>query len=190
MSNATRAGSVNLYRTSFPARRRAAAILLALTVALPGVAAPAATLQRATLTVSDLDASLAFYRDLLGFTVSGRASYDTPALRRMFRVPDGVIPELVLLDGVDQSRVLALVAADGLTVDAGANTRHAPALVVTTDDIGRLDERLRAAGTPVIVPPTPLRAFDGSLLGVEAMYLDPDGVRVVVFDYGATGADS
>ncbi|MEQ8516536.1 MAG: VOC family protein, partial [Chromatocurvus sp.] len=63
--------------------------------------APGATLSRATLSVSDADASLAFYRDLLGFTVSSRAAYDTPAMRRMFAIPEGSTPTLILLDASD-----------------------------------------------------------------------------------------
>lgn len=155
---------------------------------LSGVAATPATadgpaLQRATLTVSDMDASLAFYRDLLGFTVSGDARYDTPALRRMFHVPEGATPRLVLLDaGADQPRALALVAADGLGVDREANARHAPALVVNVDELDAISRRLNAAGIEEVVPPTPLEDFRGNPFGREALYLDPDGVRVVLFE--------
>lgn len=160
-----------------PVRRVTLLAALLLSLGVQG-----ASLERATLAVSDLEASLAFYRDLLGFRVSARMAYDTPALRRMFNVPDGASPTLVLLDGDSQPRVLGLVAAEGLAVDPAANRANAPALVVTTDAIDAMDRRLRAAGTPVVVPPTPLRAFDGRVIGTEAMYLDPDGVRIVLFD--------
>lgn len=166
-----------------PRRRLFPALLLALLCGHAG----AATLARATLVVSDLEASVAFYRDLLGFRENARMRYDTPAVRTMFNVPAGATPTLVLLDGDDQPRALGLVAAEGMAVDAEANRIHAPALVTTTEDIAGLHQRLRSAGTPVVYPPTPLRAFDGSLMGREAMYLDPDGVRIVVFDYGTAG---
>lgn len=154
-------------------------VLAAVLLLSPGT--QGATLARATLVVSDLEASLAFYRDLLDFRVGARMAYDTPALRRMFRIPDGASPTLVLLDGSEQPRALGLVAAEGLVVDAAANRANAPALVVNTGAIVELDRRLRAAGVPVVVPPTPLRGFDGRVIGTEAMYLDPDGVRIVLF---------
>jgi hypothetical protein len=57
-------------------------------------------LQRTTLTVSDADRSIRFYRGLLGFTVSSDSSYDTTALRAMFNIPPGSTPRLVLLEGL------------------------------------------------------------------------------------------
>ena len=139
--------------------------------------------QRATLTVGDVDRSLHFYRDLLGFTVSGDARYDTPALRTMFHVPDGVTPRLVLLDASPtQPRALALVHAEGLQVDAAANARNAPALVVNTTELDAIMERMEESGVMVILPPTPLNDFSGKPFGREAMVLDPDGIRLVLFE--------
>lgn len=139
--------------------------------------------QRATLTVSDMDRSLQFYRDLLGFTVSGDARYDTPALRSMFHIPEGTTPRLVLLDAsATQPRALALVHADGLAVDAAANTRNAPALVVNTTELDAIMARMDASDVTVVLPPTPMNDFSGKPFGREAMVLDPDGVRLVLFD--------
>lgn len=151
--------------------------------------AQGATLSRATLSVSDADASLAFYRDLLGFTVSSRADYDTPAMRRMFAIPEGSTPTLILLDASDgQPRALALVTAPGLGVDADSNRTSAPALVLTTTEMDRIHRDMLAAGVPVVQPPTPLLDFRQQLMGREAMYLDPDGIRIVLFEYAAAKA--
>jgi hypothetical protein len=92
----------------------------------------------------------------------------------------------VLLDaGPQQPRALALVHAEGLAVDAKANRRHAPALVLTTTKLDEIHADLVAAEVTVIWPPTELKDFRGNPFGREAMYLDPDGVRVVLFEYGA-----
>ncbi len=159
-------------------------ILLSLFLPVAGAMAQAdLQLQRATLTVSDMDRSLNFYRDLLGFTVSGDARYDTPALRAMFHIPAGTTPRLVLLDAsADQPRALALVHAEGLTVDPEANARNAPALVLNTTTLDQIMDRLVAADIRVIVSPTPLNDFSGNPFGREAMVLDPDGVRIVLFE--------
>jgi catechol 2,3-dioxygenase-like lactoylglutathione lyase family enzyme len=162
-------------------------VLSALALLATFIASPVSaqlSLQRATLTVSDLDASTTFYTQVIGFTVSGRSAYDTPALRTMFDLEEGSEPQLVLLDASgDQPRALALIAATGKTIDANANRRNAPALVLNTGDIDALHERARLAGVEVLLPPTPLNDFSGKPFGREAAYFDPDGVRVVVFQY-------
>lgn len=150
-------------------------------VGLSATAEP--SLQRATISTSDMEASMAFYRDLLGFTVSGDAAYDTPALRTMFHIPDGATPRLVLLDaGPEQPRALALVSAEGLTVDAEANHQNAPALVLNVDDLDAIQTRMLAARVTEVLAPTPLNDFQGEPFGREALYLDPNGVRVVLFE--------
>lgn len=141
------------------------------------------SLQRATITTADMEASIAFYRDLLGFTVSGDARYDTPALRTMFHIPEGATPRLVLLDASDeQPRALALVSAPALDIDAEANQRHAPALVLNVSDMDGIQKKMQAAGVVEVLPPTPLNDFQGRPFGREAAYLDPSGVRIVLFE--------
>jgi len=166
-----------------------ATLLALLCLLLPIGLGADVTLRRATVTVNDMEASIAFYRDVLGFTVSGDARYDTPALRSMFHVPDAATPRLVLLDaGPDQPRALALIAAEGLAVDSALNARHAPALVFDVTDMDALHERLVDADARVVQPPTPLRDFSGKPFGREAMVLDPNGVRIVFFE-APGGAD-
>ena len=156
------------------------ALLCFLAAATPALAE--LQFQRATLTVSDMERSLHFYENLLRFTLTGPERHDTPALRIMFHIPEGTVPRLVLLDASpDQPRALALVHAEGLSVDATANARHAPALVFNTTELDDIMGRLEAADALVILPPTPLNDFSGKPFGREAMVLDPDGVRLVLF---------
>ncbi len=139
--------------------------------------------QRATLTVANLDDSIAYYRDLLGFTVSSRSAYDTPALRQIFNLPAGAVPELVLLDaGEQQPRSLALVGAAGIQIDRDENRRGAPALLFNTAQMDAIHAAMKAAGREILLPPTPLNDFSGKPFGREAAYLDPDGVRVILFE--------
>ena len=174
------------------ARVRALAALLAFALTAPALSAEQAPrLQRATLTVTDLDRSLAFYRDLLGFTVRATMAYETPAMRTLFHLPEGANPTLTLLDaGEAQPRALALVSADGVEIDRAANLRNAPALVLTVSDMDAIDAAMRGAGVEVLLPPTPLLDFSGKPMGREAAYVDPDGVRVVLFEQAAPAADA
>lgn len=158
--------------------------------AVIATSAQGATLSRATLSVSDTERSLAFYRDPLGFEVSARSEYDTPAMRAMFGIPADSTPTLILLDGSDgQARALALVTAPGMQVDAASNRKNAPALVMTTTELDRIHRDMLSARVPVVQPPTALLDFRERPIGREAMYLDPDGVRVVLFEYAPPAAD-
>jgi len=149
------------------------------------IRAPApVTLQRATLTVADLERSLGFYHGILGLTVSARSHYDTPALRQIFKLPPGSRPELVLLDaGSGQPRALALVHAEGVAPDQQGNIHHAPALLFNTAEMDRIHEAMLDSGFEILLAPSPMYDFDGNPFGREAAYLDPDGVRVILFEY-------
>jgi len=147
-------------------------------------AASPVTLQRATLTVADLERSLGFYHGILGLTVSARSHYDTPALRQIFKLPPGSRPELVLLDaGSGQPRALALVHAEGVAPDRQGNIHHAPALLFNTAEMDRIHDAMLKSDVEVLLAPSPMYDFDGNPFGREAAYLDPDGVRVILFEY-------
>ena len=120
--------------------------------------AQATTFSRATLSVADAEASLAFYCDLLGFSINSRAEYDTPAMRAMFSIPDDSTPTLILLDSEDgQERALALITAPGMQIDAESNQVNAPTLVLTTTELDRIHRDMRSSGATIVQPPTPLR---------------------------------
>ncbi|HSK51933.1 MAG TPA: VOC family protein [Clostridia bacterium] len=104
----------------------------------------------------DLDASLRFYRDLLGGTVS----YEFPG-------PDGRIAYA----GLDIGR-----SHIGLGHDPGAAARAGSVdLWVYVDDCDATVERLRAAGVPVLEEP-----LDQPWGERVALVEDPNGIRVRV----------
>jgi catechol 2,3-dioxygenase-like lactoylglutathione lyase family enzyme len=170
-------------------------LFLSIFCLLPAQAARAGeagiSVQRPTLTVSDLDRSLIFYRDILGFTVRSITPYETPALRKIFHIEAGAGSRLVLLDASDsQPRALAMVHAPGLETDYESNLLHAPAVVINTRQLDDIHLRMAEAGFDVLLPPTPLLDFSGQPMGREAAYVDPDGIRIVLFQSGAGPTDA
>ncbi len=140
-------------------------------------------LLRATLSVSDMEKSLLFYRDILGFTVRSVSPYNAPNLRRMFHVPEGVVPEFALLDASpEQPRALGLVYAPGVVIDRKANMHYAPAIVFNTNSLDLIHKRMLAQNVEVLQAPAPLLDFTGKAIGREAAYYDPDGARIVLFE--------
>ncbi len=109
------------------------------------------------ITTKDLAAALAFYRDLLGATVS----YEFPG-------PDGEPAYVGLELGPGE-----LGIGRDLTSTAGPSERFS--LWVYTDDCDAAIERLRSAGVKIVEEPT-----DQPWGERVARVLDPDGNTVIV----------
>ena len=123
------------------------------------------------MTVSDLDASIAFYRDRLGLTL---------LLRRAS--PGG---EVAFLDaGGGQLEMVCPrtpVATPARQVPPGeAGLRH---LTFTFDDVDATYARLIAAGVPSLEPPRD--AHNRDVFARVAFILDPDGIPVELAERAA-----
>ena len=133
--------------------------------------------------VSDLDASLAFYQDVLGLTLTSRSDYSSENFRTIFNVTEGTATEFALLDAKDrQPRPIGLVEIDGVTSDVAANRTSAPALVFGTEDMDGIYARAQEAKVEIQLAPSPLIGFSGDPIGREMSMYDPDGVRVILFE--------
>jgi catechol 2,3-dioxygenase-like lactoylglutathione lyase family enzyme len=142
------------------------------------------------LTVSSLERSLEFYRDLLGFTVAAEMP---PTAERdrwdcyhelVCRIPDA------------QINVVYLAAPDGQThlelieyVRPKLRARPRPRLnepgtsivALATDDSRSAVERLRAAGVEVLSDPVPYTSDEGVSSLTTYLY-DPDGNALCLFE--------
>jgi lactoylglutathione lyase len=134
------------------------------------------------VTVSDMDASLRFYRDGLGLEVEFDKILDGPYLpvvldlrfdhiRAVYlRVPGGLFIELLEYHGIER------LPAESRPCDYGAG--HICLFVEGIDDIV---ERLHAAGFRARST-APVDITQGPNKGARSIYmLDPDGYRVELF---------
>jgi glyoxylase I family protein len=116
------------------------------------------------MSVSDLDRSIAFYRDLLGLTVKLRKAQRNGG-------------EVAFLDAAGGQ--LELSQAPGVTAAAtdlapgAAGLRH---LTFSVDDVDATFGRLLAAGVTPMEPPRD--AFNVEMLTRLAFVRDPDGIAV------------
>ncbi len=111
----------------------------------------------------DIDASLRFYRDLLGF-------------EETFRTPTQGTPEHVELSlhgfGLGLGSVEAARRVHGVDASPGS---PAMVIVVWTTDMDRAFERLTVSGTPVVQP-----RHDTGNHNRNALLRDPDGNLVEI----------
>jgi lactoylglutathione lyase len=131
------------------------------------------------MTVADLERSLAFYTQLLGFRVVATWTRDEQYIRDLLGYPDLTLRAAVLeIPGSDE--LLELVQYDDVArspvvaTHADPGTCHLSLLVTELDE---LVEDLRAAGVELVAPP--VTPTVGPNRGGRAVYLiDPDGIRV------------
>jgi uncharacterized glyoxalase superfamily protein PhnB len=112
-----------------------------------------------SLTVSDLDASVAWYRDALGFQVERR--FEREGKTFATRMSAGAV--LLLLTQDNGARGTSRVKGEGLSLR-----------FTTTQDIDAIAERIQARGHSLEAPP-----FDA--FGMRAFRVrDPDGFLLVI----------
>jgi catechol 2,3-dioxygenase-like lactoylglutathione lyase family enzyme len=135
-----------------------------------------------SFTVSDIDAAIAFYRDLLGFTLVHRQTQDNDYTRRLVGYPDAVI-EVAQLTVPGQPRGLSThdlelvryVTPAGTRGDAEIRDPGQAHLAIAVEDADEVYERLSRAGVEFTSPPNEITA--GVNRGGKACYFrGPDGI--------------
>lgn len=137
-------------------------------------------LRRATLLVHDIDRSVAFYRDVLGFTVwvnnTGKSGGDLPIVD-----PVGTPSRFVVMKGRDPwLGMIGLLqygdkkkAPQKETIGAGDVV-----LMIETNEIEKIYERLKAGGHRIVREPksSDITYGDGSKAKATFLFcFDPDG---------------
>jgi catechol 2,3-dioxygenase-like lactoylglutathione lyase family enzyme len=118
-----------------------------------------ATILGASLTVRDLPASLAWYRDVLGFTVARTFEREGTLFAASLRA--GVVPILLTQD--DGAKGLDRVKGEGMSLQ-----------LTTAQNIDELASRVRERGGTLESGPM-------DVMGARALRLrDPDGFKLVI----------
>lgn len=130
--------------------------------------------------VADLDRSVAFYRDRLGFELLFRWNPQAEYVRTVTGYPDADIHAAVLRFPGDSGLTLEVLEYRGVektpvdTRTANPGTAH---IALVVDDVDALHAQLTAAGVASVSPPVVPTV--GPNAGGRLVYLiDPDGIRV------------
>ncbi|GAB2950169.1 VOC family protein [Nonomuraea fastidiosa] len=145
-----------------------------------------------SFTVADLDRSVAFYRDLLGFTLVHTQVQDNDYTRRLVGYPDAVL-RVAQLAVPGQPRgvsthdleLVEYVRPRGAPRDPARHLPGAAHLALTVEDARAEHARLSAAGVRFVNPPAEITA--GVNKGGYACYfLDPDEITLELVQPPAT----
>ena len=139
------------------------------------------------VTVSDMDRSIAFYRDILGLEYKGELTMSGEATDRLFQ-REGVVARVAYLNGSDN---ISCPPVELICFDEGARASHAnlfstsiSEICFVTDDIDREYMRLVDLGVECLSAP---QDFDFSSAGFgksRALYFrDPDGIILELMQY-------
>ena len=131
------------------------------------------------LQVSDLEKSLRFYRDLLGFEVTATRVAQEPYLAELVGYP-GVELHVAFLRFPASEHILELLEYRNVPrqpVDTGTANPGTAHVCVSVDDLRTVHRTLRDAGVEFVSEP--VLVTSGANKGRIAVYAkDPDGIRV------------
>jgi catechol 2,3-dioxygenase-like lactoylglutathione lyase family enzyme len=133
-------------------------------------------------TVSDLERSVAFYRDLLGLEVIAQQEKQGGYLAAIVGYPDAHVRMAHLRPpgGEHVVELFQYLAPGGDTPEIEPKNVGTAHLCLLTDDLHRDYERLAAAGVSFVS--RPVEVDTGINTGGYALYLrDPDGIVVELF---------
>lgn len=134
-------------------------------------------------TVSSLDDSVAFYRDLLGCEVVATQEKEGGYLAAIVGYPDAHVrmAHLRVPGGEHVVELFEYLKPEGGKADVTPRNVGASHLCFIVDDLNGLYDRLRAGGVDSFVSP-PVEVDTGINRGGSALYFrDPDGITVELF---------
>ncbi len=135
------------------------------------------------LTVADLDASIRFYRDLLGMTLVRRREADADYIARQTGYPGVHLSVASFKTGPESQQSLEVVQYrnhGGDRADPATNRPGNSHLCFQTADLTGMFEQLRAQGVPFRSEPVLITS--GPNQGGLVVYMsDPDGYTIELF---------
>jgi len=133
-----------------------------------------------SFTVSDMDRSLAFYRDLLGMTLLMEIERQGEFIEQVVGFPGASLRIVGLKLPSGSDHVLELIeyrVPRGQRIDLRTCNFGSPHLCFVTDDIQSAYEELRDNGVQFKSPPVRIPSGP-SAGGFDAYFLDPDGITL------------
>jgi len=127
-----------------------------------------------SLTVSDLERSVAFYTEKLGFQVEGRFEPKGPGIEQITALPGAHLKVAFLSLGDFRLELIQYLAPQGVKLDTATNNVGSAHIAFWVDDTMQTYQELKAKGVRFKGEPT--RSRPGRPLAVY--FWDPDGITL------------
>ncbi len=127
-----------------------------------------------SFTVSDVDRSVAFYRDVIGFKVDTVFEAQGEAIQQITGFPDAHLKVAHLLLGDFDLELIQYLAPKGTALDTATCNVGAAHIAFYADDVSKTYQDLQANG--VRFRSAPVSAAPGR--PAVAYFLDPDGITL------------
>lgn len=137
-------------------------------------------LHHSTIVVKDMEKSLHFYRDILGFKVKIDQKMEGEEISTILGMPEVQLRVVVLQVGEQETGLVGLLTFESPReekVEEKPSGIFPHALVFVTDDIDAVYNRLKNSGEKPISPPVPLPIAGAGTVKIFTC-LDPNGVLV------------
>jgi catechol 2,3-dioxygenase-like lactoylglutathione lyase family enzyme len=158
------------------------------TLAPDGMTAAVGPLRRTTIVVDDIEASLAFYRDILGFGVFTDQRTASEGEARLLGVPGARVRIVSLQSQGAVQGMVGLMAFEEPPLTPRSRIREILSepdvlFIFMTERISDLHERLKRNGVPVRCPPIEYE-IPGRGVCAGMTCCDPDGIVVEFTQFG------
>ncbi len=127
-----------------------------------------------SFTVSDLERSIRFYRDIIGFKVDTEIEVEGEAIQQITGFPDARLKVAHLLLGDFRLELIQYLSPEGKAIDPATCNVGSGHIGFNTDDADRTYRELQAMG--VRFKGAPVAAAPGR--PKVAYFLDPDGITL------------
>ncbi|MCA3254245.1 MAG: VOC family protein [Alphaproteobacteria bacterium] len=144
--------------------------------------------ERVTVFCRDLDASLAFYRDILGLVPVEEKTIEGPAAGGLLQLPPCRMRIALLAPSAEAHASIGLFEISGtpmaaLPIPEGPPAHGQTAVVLATTEFDAVAARLAAAGVRTLTPPLRYPKRQASARSPAGLYretivFDPDGILV------------
>ncbi|MBI4201322.1 MAG: VOC family protein [Chloroflexi bacterium] len=127
-----------------------------------------------SFTVNDLERSVAFYRDVLGFNVETLFDAEGPAIQQITGFANAHLRVAHLLLGGFRLELIQYLSPKGVVVDLATNSVGSAHIAFYADDMEATYRQMKAGG--VRFKGAPIAAAPGRPR--VAYFLDPDGITL------------
>lgn len=169
-----------------------ALLLLVFLFQTGGIAQRAESVERVSITVSDLQKAVVFYTTLLDFKKTGEYTLSNDQVRQLFGLTDPSLQATVaqLQLGAEKIELMAFVGNStgrAIPADSRSNDRWFQHIAIVVNDMDKAYQRLRAAKvTYVSSSPQTLPDYIPAAAGIAAFYFrDPDGHNLELIHFPA-----